>query len=45
LKSSATGRKDTEASRVLPSSVSRFDESQCCEPFRAPIVDIFRTDH
>jgi len=43
-KSSATARKDTEASLVQPSSVSHFDENQWCEPFRTPIVDVFRTD-
>jgi hypothetical protein len=35
-KSSATGRKDTEANLVQPSSVSRFDENQWREPFRTP---------
>ena len=44
-KSSATGRKDIRASLVQPSSVFRFDENQWCEPFRTPIVDVFRTDH
>ena len=44
-KSSATGRKDMGASLVQPSSVSRFDENQWCEPFRTPIVDVFQTDH
>jgi hypothetical protein len=44
-KSSATGRKDMGASLVQPFSDFRFDEDQWCEPFRTPIVDVFRTDH
>ncbi len=37
-KSSATGRKDTGASLVQPSSVSRFDENQWCAPFHHTFI-------